>query len=459
LGEASVEGEYYHGITIDSLGDFIFDLIKIGFKFVFFYFRLNALLYSLLYDSFSSFSIFNFQFSIILSPIFPHCCLYIKDSKIIMEIDKIKRVVSGRASGEEQREVMVWARESEERMRLLKDADMFYGGKVSGELEEEKRIEGMWLRMRLPREKRRWTMVWRRWVAVAACVAVVAGVVLWMQNANDGNGERVELPRLAHSKGVQLILPDGSTHQITTATTSTVKIPGFRVDENIVVQERQETVDTSVVEYTEIVVPRGGEYSLMLADGTSVILNSETRVRFPNSFTGAERKIFLSGEAYFNVARDEKRPFLVEFLGGTVRVLGTRFNVKAYMNQSTYATLVSGKVEVVSGRDSVVLKPGELCEIVAADRSLSVREADLMTVLAWKNGDFVFKNASLEQVMDELARWYDAEIVYDSSEFRGMKFHIYMDRAKTLEEALDVISKMGEITYKIEGKKVIIDKR
>lgn len=76
-------------------------------------------------------------------------------------------------------------------------------------------------------------------------------------------------------------------------------------------------------------------------------------------------------------------------------------------------------MEVVSGRDSVVLKPGELCEIVAADRSLSVREADLMTVLAWKNGDFVFKNASLEQVMDELARWYDAEIVYDSSGSSG----------------------------------------
>ena len=375
-----------------------------------------------------------------------------------MEIDKIKRVVSGRASAEEQQEVKAWAEESEERMRLLNDAEMFYEGKMFDEEEEQERIEGMWRRMRLPRQKRR-TMAWRRWVTVAACVAVVAGVALLMQNTNDGSEERAALPRLAHSKGVQLILPDGSTHQITAATTSIVNIPGFKVDENIVVQEKQEVADTAVVEYTEIIVPCGGEYSLMLADGTDVILNSETRVRFPNSFTGAKRKIFLSGEAYFNVARDENRPFLVEFLGGTVRVLGTQFNVKAYMSQNTYATLVSGKVEVVSGRDSIVLKPGELCEIAANDRSLSVREADLMTVLAWKNGDFVFKNASLEQVMDELARWYDAEIVYDSEEFRGMKFHIYMDRAKTLEEALGVISKMGEITYKIEGRKVIIHKR
>ena len=92
-----------------------------------------------------------------------------------------------------------------------------------------------------------------------------------------------------------------------------------------------------------------GEYSLRLADGTTVILNSETRIRFPNSFIGTERKIFLSGEAYFNVARDETRPFLVEFLGGSVRVLGTQFNVKAYMGQNIFATLVSGKVEVIAG--------------------------------------------------------------------------------------------------------------
>ena len=149
------------------------------------------------------------------------------------------------------------------------------------------------------------------------------------------------------------------------------------------------------MEYNEIIVPRGGEYTLTLVDGTTVILNSETRMRFPNTFVGTERKIFLSGEAYFDVARDENRPFLVEFQGGKVKVLGTRFNVQAYLGQNTFATLVSGKVEISSGRDSVVLHPGELCEISSVDRMLSVREADMMSVLAWKNGEFVFKDASL----------------------------------------------------------------
>lgn len=375
-----------------------------------------------------------------------------------MEIDKIKRVVSGKASREDREDVKDWLEGANERKRFLKDAEAYYRGKLSAEEEEVRRLDHMWQRMQLPRKRQR-MLVWQRWVAAVACVAVVVGVVLWMHKVDDGSGVQETMPRLAHSKGVQLILSDGSTHQITTATTSTVKIPGFKVDENIMIQEKQMTGVAPVVEYTEIVVPRGGEYSLILADGSHMILNSETRVRFPNLFTGAERKIFLSGEAYFNVARDESRPFLVETLGGTVRVLGTQFNVKAYMNQNTFATLVSGKVEVVAGRDSIILNPGELCEIAANGQSLSVREADLMTVLAWKNGDFVFKNASLEQVMDELARWYDAEIVYDAAEFQGMKFHIYMDRAKTLEEALEIISKMKEITYKIEGRKIIINKR
>ncbi|OKZ44471.1 MAG: hypothetical protein BHV68_02140 [Bacteroidales bacterium 43_8] len=367
-----------------------------------------------------------------------------------MEINKIRRVVLGQASAEERQAVKAWAEKSEERMQFLKDSELFYQGKV--EDEEEKRIERMWSRMKLPCKKRR-MMAWWRW-------GIAVGVALLMLFTADRRGEReVLLSSLAHSTGVHLILSDGTVHQITTTMTSTEQIPGFNVNDRIIVQEKQEKCDSSLVEYTEIVVPRGGEYSLRLADGTTVILNSETRIRFPNSFIGTERKIFLSGEAYFNVARDETRPFLVEFLGGSVRVLGTQFNVKAYMGQNIFATLVSGKVEVIAGGDSVILNPGELCEIAANDYSLWVREVDLMTVLAWKNGEFVFKNAFLDQILDELARWYDAEIVYESSDLQGFRFHIYMDRTKTLEEALQVISKIGDITYEIEGKKVIVKKR
>ena len=215
---------------------------------------------------------------------------------------------------------------------------------------------------------------------------------------------------------------------------------------------RQEAVASGpggdTVRYGEIMVPRGGEYRMVLADGTRVMLNAETRLRFPEAFGDGERRVFLEGEAYFEVAKERERPFWVDFREGTVRVLGTQFNVKAYGGEEAVATLVHGKVEVARGQEAVVLQPGEQCRIAAGEaHALIVGKADLMSTLAWKNGEFVFKDASLEQVIDELARWYNVEMMYDHSLFRESRVHIYMNRSQTLDEALDMLSKAWNIRY------------
>lgn len=375
-----------------------------------------------------------------------------------MEIDKIKRVALGQASKREQEEVNVWVEGSEERKRLLADAKLFYGREMLGEDEISDRVERMWNRRRVLVGKRR-AMTWLRRVGVAACVIGIAGVALWF--AGETGNEKKNFV-VANHKEVCLILPDGSAHGLSTSGKEAVNIPGFRVNREGTVQENgavSQNADITNLEYNEIVVPRGGEYSLTLADGTVMRLNSDTRVRFPNTFAGEERKVFLVGEAYFEVARDTSRPFLVEFFEGVVQVLGTHFNVKARREQSAFATLVSGKVKVSSGKDSVVLKPGEYCEIKAGNRQLSVHEADMMSVLAWKNGEFVFKDASLEHVMNELACWYDMDVVYASDDLRKIKLHIYMNRTQTLEEALEIMSKMGNVIYQVQGRKIIVKKQ
>jgi len=373
-----------------------------------------------------------------------------------MEIDKIKRVALGQATWEEQEEVRAWAEMSGERERLLADAKAFYERELPDDREIAEKVESMWRRRRVTWRKQR-SMTWQRWMGIAASVIVVAGIAFWMLGKNENDDRNLVV---ADHKEVCLILPDGSAHGLSTSGSTTVNIPGFRVNREGTIQENgMAGTDVGDVKYNEIVVPRGGEYSLTLADGTVMKLNSDTRVKFPNSFIGTERRVFLDGEAYFEVARDEARPFLVEFSEGVVQVLGTHFNVKARREQNAFTTLVSGKVQVSSGNDSVVLKPGEYCEINAENQQLSVHEADLMTVLAWKNGEFVFKDASLEHVMNELAAWYDMEVVYASEEVKHQKLHIYMDRTRTLEEALQVMAKMGNITYQIQGKKVTIRKR
>lgn len=201
-------------------------------------------------------------------------------------------------------------------------------------------------------------------------------------------------------------------------------------------------------------VPRGAEYQLMLADGMRVKLNSESRVRFPDEFQSNERRVYLHGEAYFQVARDENCPFLVEAEGVTVKVLGTEFNVKAYRGNDVSTTLVTGRVSVAAGTDSLVLNPGQLCEM--KDNTLTVREADLVSVLAWKNGEFVFKDVTLEEMMNELSRWYDMEVEYESEDLKADRYYIYVERSKTLEEVLDKVALTGKIKYKIDGKKVIV---
>ena len=375
-----------------------------------------------------------------------------------MEIDKIKKVMMGKASREEREEVESWAGGSAERKRFVEDARGFYAGEEIPDGEIEQRMRRIWQTMPVSIWRRR--MIFR-WAAAVACVLLAVGIgwSVWLPGTREGrmmpDGQEQGV------QAVQLLLSDGSRHELGPGRLSG-SIPGFRVDTGGVI--RQEAVASGpggdTVRYGEIMVPRGGEYRMVLADGTRVMLNAETRLRFPEAFGDGERRVFLEGEAYFEVAKERERPFWVDFREGTVRVLGTQFNVKAYGGEEAVATLVHGKVEVARGQEAVVLQPGEQCRIAAGEaHALIVGKADLVSTLAWKNGEFVFKDASLEQVIDELARWYNVEMVYDHSLFRESRVHIYMNRSQTLDEALDMLSKAWDIRYERQGTKVWLGER
>lgn len=377
---------------------------------------------------------------------------------MIMEIDKIKKMALGKASEQEKEEVEAWVGDSAERDRFRKDAQAFYTGAEIPEEEIQQRMDRIWQTMPVTRKRHRWMY---RWGAAAACLTVGIGLALsvWLTRSEEGDNEPTV--QAGRSAMVQLLLSDGSRHELGTGRNNG-PIPGFRTDSNgVVIQESGADVPKeNKVKYGEIRVPRGGEYALVLADGTKVMLNAETCLRFPETFEAGERKVFLEGEAYFEVAKEQNRPFTVTFQEGKVRVLGTQFNVKAYSGQETVATLVQGKVEVASGQEAIVLQPGQQCRIVTGNvPDLVVSEADLIEALAWKNGEFVFKDASLEQVLGELSRWYNVEIGYDRKMFEGTRVHIYMNRTQTLKEALDMLAKAWDIRYERKGEKIIIDRR
>jgi ferric-dicitrate binding protein FerR (iron transport regulator) len=213
--------------------------------------------------------------------------------------------------------------------------------------------------------------------------------------------------------------------------------------------------NTTEVLYNTINIPRGGQYQVRLSDGTMVWLNAASSMRFPSAFPGNERVVALTGEAYFEVAHDAKKPFRVQVDGIRVEVLGTRFNINAYNDEGlSKATLVQGKVKISKGAASAILSPGQQARINVANKLSVVKNADTKEALAWKNGYFQFNNADIETVMKELARWYDVEIVYQGAKPQG---HIKgeIPRTTTADKIIQILEASG-VQAKLEGRKITV---
>lgn len=206
--------------------------------------------------------------------------------------------------------------------------------------------------------------------------------------------------------------------------------------------------------------PRGGTYQFTLDDGTKVWLNADSRLEFASAFTGAERKVKLAGEAFFEVAKDASHPFIVESNGQEVKVLGTQFNINTYTDEpATKTTLLEGSVlvKLTNSAKTVLLKPGE--QSAAEASSLSAIAADAATIeqaVAWKNGDFIF-DSDIQTIMKQVARWYDVEVVYKgvtpTEEFGGK-----VSRSKSIKQVLKILESTNSIHFEIKGRRITVMK-
>ncbi|PSL34439.1 FecR family protein [Chitinophaga ginsengisoli] len=201
-------------------------------------------------------------------------------------------------------------------------------------------------------------------------------------------------------------------------------------------------------------VPRGGKYNITLADGTVVWLNAASSLTFPAAFTGKERQVTLSGEAYFEVATDASHPFTVKVGDMQVRVLGTHFNVMAYNDeQSVNTTLLQGAVKVQSAAGEALLKPGQQAKMDHTG-NVKVAPADINAAIAWKNGLFSFNNASIEEVMRQVARWFDAEIIYPDG-IPQDRFQGEIDRNSDITAVLKILEASG-VKFTVQGHKILV---
>ncbi|TCC98147.1 FecR family protein [Pedobacter psychroterrae] len=265
---------------------------------------------------------------------------------------------------------------------------------------------------------------------------------------------------LTLSNGKRIVLSDSTTG--TLAMQSGVKIT--KTSDGQIVYQVTAEADADNGKYNVLEAPKGGQYQIVLIDGTKVWLNSASVLKYPARFSAAERKVELTGEAYFEVAKDKKKPFKIITDDQEIAVLGTHFNVNAYSDESdTKTTLIEGSVKVSSlsypssrtaDIDDVILKPGQ--QSVLHKGAFNVKNADTEEAIAWKNGYFIFENDNMDMIMRKLERWYDVEVAYIGAEGNRTKVMGTIDKNTDLAEVLKLLEATGKFKFKTEGRRITI---
>ena len=304
----------------------------------------------------------------------------------------------------------------------------------------------------------------RNWL-IAACLILAAGsgIFWWMQQpaTNPSMAELSAKPGPTDigpgDNRAVLVLADGSTVLLDDAAKGELSRQANAVinktEDGQLVYENQTGTDPAPLIYNTITTPRAGQYRLTLTDGTKVWLNAATSLQFPASFSGKERRVKLSGEAYFEVAKNSQQPFIVETPRQMIEVLGTHFNVNAYEEETaTKTTLLEGRVKVATAGSSAVLQPGQ--QAASSTDAIQVNEADTEEAVAWKNGYFKFNKADIQTIMRQLERWYDVEVEYRGAVPTDL-FVGKINRSENISGVLRVLE-LSEVQFKIENRKIIV---
>ena len=301
----------------------------------------------------------------------------------------------------------------------------------------------------------------RRWLAAAAVLLLLAaGAYLWVAREKNSvvTVAAADPPEVQPGKeGAILTLADGSQILLDSIKNAVVALQGgatAKVVNGVLLYE----AGGNKVVYNTITTPKGRRYHAVLPDGTEVWLNAASAIRYPTAFTGKERKVEINGEAYFEVVKNEEKPFVVNLENeAEVEVLGTHFNINAYDNEEAIrTTLLEGSVRVRSGMRQAVIRPGEQAQMRRnALDAIAVKTADPEKVMAWKNGFFNFENASLEEILRQLERWYDIEVVY-SGKIPQKVFWGQMGMDLKLDDVLQFLERSNvKFTYQKERKLIV----
>jgi len=329
-------------------------------------------------------------------------------------------------------------------------------------------LDDVWKNLKVVSQRKQ-LVIWPRIVAAASILLFlsIGGYYLFhkphnqprlTQNKTDDIPPGVNKAVLTLSNGRKILLTNAQTGKLANQNNTVISnTPKGQV----VYTEVAGNADLALeqVLYNSITTPNGGQYQVLLPDGSKVLLNAASSLRYPTAFTGKERKVELTGEAYFEVIHNEASPFLVITAGQVVEDIGTHFNINAYNDEYLIkTTLIDGSVKVSAKDRQVVLKPGQQSRlnIDSAGQSMTVIEnANVEEAIAWKNGYFRFNNKKIPEIMRQLSRWYDVDIIYKGN-ITNEGLNGKISRYKNISQILQMLESTGLVHFELHGKEVTV---
>ena len=375
----------------------------------------------------------------------------------------IQKSLKGKLSESEERQLSGWRKVSDENERAFQrmiSEDFYTIGMEKLEMYDSRVAYGRFLQKKYQQRRKRRFLINMARVAAVALPFVIALVLYVGLNREE---EQMVRPSLASN-----ILPGTSKAVLTLANGQMIPLGKEATDSTIITDGTQISasgsgvtyasgVESESVVYNKLEIPRGGEFCLTLSDGTRVWLNSETSIQYPVAFGAKERRVFVQGEAYFEVAKDANKPFTVQFMSSSVTVLGTSFNIRAYPEEKrSQTTLAEGSVRIYSPGSSMLLKPGEQAEVSALSGEMVKQEVEVKNFTSWKDGRFVFEQQPLEDIMRTLERWYDIRVVFKDEEAKRISLSGDLRRYDNFSRVVEMLGLTGDARFEIKGNDVYI---
>ncbi len=375
----------------------------------------------------------------------------------------IQKSLKGELSDLEAKRLSDWRTASDENERAFQrmiSEDFYTVGIEKLEAYDYQVAYGRFLQRKFQQHRKRRFLVNVTRVAAVVLPFIIALVLYVGLNREE---EQVLRPSLASN-----ILPGTSKAVLTLANGQTIPLGKEIADSTIVtdgtrinasgasVTYASGTKSKSIV-YNKLEIPRGGEFCLTLSDGTKVWLNSETSIQYPVAFGAKERRVFVQGEAYFEVAKDENKPFTVQFMSSSVTVLGTSFNIRAYPEEKqSQTTLAEGSVRIYSPGSSMMLKPGEQAEVNVLSGEMTKKEVEVENFISWKEGRFVFEQQPLENIMRTLQRWYDIRVIFKDEGAKRVSLSGNLRRYDDFSQVMKMLQMTGDVRFELHGNDVYI---